>query len=575
MVNSRDLLAMMDDLIQLTIIDEESPQSFKVRAYEKAKIALETYPGDITSLSLSELSKLNNVGRATASKVREMIQTGTVASLDELRLKYPPDFVELSRIPGVGPKTLKLMRRELGIENLDTLKSAIDAQQLRTLPRMGAASEAKIAKAIDRLGLVGKHHRTPVGEALTAAHNLVEQLEAIDSVSKVEICGSIRRMAETVSDVDITVASSDPGEVISAVVNHPNTAEVIGAGTTKASIVTHRNLQIDVRVVDSHQFGAATLYFTGSKAHNVALRQRAIDSGLHLNEYGLIDAKTSQVIASETEHSIYSALGLDFIEAPLREATGEIEAASGGSLPQLVQLSDIRGDLHYHSDRSGDGRSTLADMISHAASRNYEYLAITEHGENLGGTGVSQADMADHRVMIDTIQSQYPDMTLLFGCELNIGPDGELDYDAEFRSELDYAVASVHSHFDLPAQDQTARLIRAISDPSVRSIGHLTGRYIGRRPGIDLDIDAVLTAMLEADVALEVNSSLSRLDASSDVVRLAVGRGVKLVINSDSHHISHLDRMIHGVRTAQRGWAPRDQVINTWPRSRFLEWLNP
>jgi DNA polymerase (family 10) len=595
MTTTADVLAMLDELAALTTLDEESSQSFKVRAYENARHGIEGHGGDVTGLSVSELTEIKGVGRSTATKIRELIDTGTVAKLDSLRQRYPPAFVALSKIPGLGPKTLKLIRSQLGVEDLDGLKAAIAAEQLRSLPRMGATSEAKIAKAIDRLGLGGKDRRTPVADAWPLAERLVAEVRLVDSVTGAAFCGSLRRMSETVGDIDITVAATDPAAVMAAVVAHPAVAEVVLSGGTKTSFLTSTGLQVDVRVVAPHQFGAAMLYFTGSKAHNIALRQRAMDRGWLLNEYGLLqpaeDAEEAgaeeargdevaaevpaeaTVIASATEEEIYAALDLAFIPPPLREATGEIEAAAAGTLPDVVELSDIKGDLHYHTDRSGDGRAPLADMVKVAFDRGYDYLAITDHGEDLVINGSTRAQMLAHRDAIRALQDEYPDLTLLFGCELNIGPTGGLDYDPEFRAEFDYTVASVHSHFDGSQRDQTARLVKAIADPSVSSIGHLTGRYIGRRPGIEIDVDIVLEALHHFDVALEINGALDRLDAASDVVRRAVTRGVKLVINTDSHHTSELGRMEYGVLTAQRGWARRELVVNTWDRDRFLAWV--
>jgi len=571
---------MLDDLIRLTILEEESPQSFKVRGYEKARLGIEAHGDDITQLSEAQLTKISGVGKSTASKIREFLETGTVDKLEKLRAEYPPEFAELAKIPGLGPKTLKLVRSELGVQNLEDLRAAIAEQRLRSLPRMGATSEAKIAKAIERLGLTGKDRRTPIAEALPLARRLVEDLEAVPEVSDVLHCGSLRRMAETVGDIDITVASDEPAAVMEAVLTHPEVSEVVLTGDTKTSFLTAKGLQVDVRVVEPAQFGAATMYFTGSKAHNIALRQRAMARGWLLNEYGLLDG--DRVVASKTEQEIYEALDLAYIPPPMREDSGEVRAArtdvdpegddDHAGLPDLVQLSHIRGDLHYHTDRSGDGRSPLADMVAVAAARGYRYLAITDHGEDLAINGSTAEEMLEQREKIRALQDDYPDMTILWGCELNIGPDGGLDYDHEFRALFDYTVASVHSHFDQPVADQTDRLVRAIEDPTVNSIGHLTGRYIGRRPGIELDVDKVLDALLANDVALEINGALDRLDAASDVVRRAVDRGIKLVINTDSHHTSELGRMEYGVLTAQRGWTPRELVVNTWPRRKFLSW---
>ncbi len=573
MATNADIAAMLDELVTLTTLEEESSQSFKVRAYEKAKLALEAHGRDVTGLSAGELTKISGIGKSTASKIREYIDTGSVAKLDDLRTKYPPEFVELSRIPGLGPKSLKLIRSELNVENLDDLKRALDNEQIRELPRMGATSEAKIAKAIDRLGLTGKDRRTPIADALPLAERLTADLEALESVTAAQYCGSLRRMSETIGDIDITVASTDPAAVMDVVVNHHEVNEIVVSGETKTSFLTKTGLQVDVRVVEPSQFGAAILYFTGSKAHNIALRQRAIDRGWLLNEYGLMEG--DDVVAGKTEKAIYDALDLPFIPPPMREATGEIEAgASDDGLPNLIERKHIRGDLHYHTDRSGDGRSSLPDMVAVAAAEGYDYLAITDHGEDLAINGSNREQMLEHRDRIRKLQESYPDMMIMFGCELNIGAEGGLDYDEEFRRLFDYTVASVHSHFDLPVAEQTKRLINAIEDPTVNSIGHLTGRYIGRRPGIELDIEPVLDALVDNDVALEINGALQRLDAASDVVRRAVDKGVKLVINTDSHHTSELGRMEYGVLTAQRGWAPKELVVNSWTVKRFTKWAN-
>jgi DNA polymerase (family 10) len=569
--SNQQVIAMLDELVRLTILEEESPQSFKVRAYEKARLGLEAHGEEISGLTVAQLTAIDGIGKSTAAKIREFLDTGTVDKLERLRAEYPREFAELAKIPGLGPKTLRLVRRELGVQDLEGLREAIASERLRTLKGLGATSEAKIAKAIERLGLTGKDRRTPIADALPLAVRLVEDLEALPGVSRARYCGSLRRMSETVGDVDITVASTEPAAVMAAVLGHPEVVDVVLTGETKTSFLTATGLQVDVRVVKPAQFGAATLYFTGSKAHNIALRQRAMDRGWLLNEYGLLDG--DRVVASRTEREIYEAIDLPWIPPPMREGTGEIEAgADEAGLPDLVELSHIRGDLHYHTDRSGDGRSSLADMVAVAAAKGYDYLAVTDHGEDLAINGSSAAEMLAHRDRIRAIQDHHPDMVILWGCELNIGPGGGLDYDADFRALFDYTVASVHSHFDQSEGDQTARIVRAIEDPTVDSIGHLTGRYIGRRPGIELDIPVVLDALVANDVALEVNGALQRLDAASDVVRRAVDRGVKLVINTDSHHTSELGRMEYGVLTAQRGWAPRELVVNTWSRRRLLAW---
>jgi DNA polymerase (family X) len=571
-ITTRDVLAMLDEMARLTILAEGSPQSFKVRAYENAIHGIEAAGADVTSLDPAELERIKGVGRSIAEKIRELVETGTVEKLEHLRAEYPPAFVELSRIPGLGPKSLSRLRRELGIETLDDLRRALDAHALRELPGFGAASEDKIARAVERLGMHGKDRRTPIGDALPVAEAMVERLSAVPGVVEARWCGSLRRFAETIGDVDVVVAADGGAPVMSEVRGHPAVDEVILSGDTKTSILTREGLQVDVRVVEPGQIGAALLYFTGSKAHNIALRRRAIDRGLLLNEYGLFVAGTDEPVAQAGEEDIYRALGLAFIPPELREDEGEIEAAAEGRLPDLVTLDAIRGDLHDHTVRSGDGRSTLDEMVRAAIARGHEYLAITDHGEDLSINGSTWEEMLAHRDAIRRIQEEHPGIGLLWGCELNIGPEGSLDYDLERRMELEWCVASVHSHFDLPRVEQTRRLVAAIADPSVHVIGHLTGRYLGRRPGIEIDVDAVLDALAEHGVALEVNAALQRLDAPAEVVRRAVAKGVDLAISTDAHHTTELARMAYGVATARRGWAPGSAVLNARGRDHLLAW---
>lgn len=570
-VTTREVLEMLSELARLTTLEEGSPQSFKVRAYDNARGAIEGEGVDVTALSKSELTAIKGVGGSTADKILEFVSTGRVEKLERLREEYPPPFLELTRIPGLGPKTLTLIRSELGVESLEDLKAAIAAERLRDLPGLGKTSEEKIARAIERLGLHGKDRRTPIVEALPLARRLAAELAELEGVTAAAYCGSLRRFADTIGDVDIVVATTRPQPVMDRVAGHRLATEVVGHGDTKTSILTRSGLQVDVRAVTPEQFGSAILYFTGSKAHNIALRQRAIDRGWLLNEYGLLDQ--DEVIASRREEDVYAALDLPWIPPPLREGTGEIEAAARGEIPRLVELEDIRGDLHYHTNRSGDGRSSLEEMVKAAVERGYEYVAITDHGEDLAINGSTRQEMLDHRDRIRDLEQQQG-IRLLFGCELNIGPDGSLDYDADFRRQFDYCVASVHSHFDLDAESQTVRLLTALADPSVDVVGHLTGRYVGRRPGIELDLDAVLEGLATTGVALEVNGALDRLDATADVIRRAVRGGVDLTISTDSHHVTELVRMEYGVEWARRGWAPLAAVVNTRRSDDLEAWLS-
>jgi len=567
-VSNASVIAMLSELAYLTTLEEGTPQSFKVRAYETAVGAVEGYDGNVAELTLDELQKIKGIGESIAKAIREFVDSGSVARLETLRERYPPGLVEMSRIPGIGPKTTKLLRDELGVTDVESLQAAIDRQEVRALPGLGEKTEAKIGRAIQRLGLTVEDRRFPIAEALPLALRLCEEIRDIKGVVAVEHCGSLRRFSDTVGDIDITVATEDPQPVMDHVAD--GGVEVVAHGSTKTSIVTRSGLPVDCRAVEPGTFGAATLYFTGSKGHNIVLRQRAIDRGWLLNEYGLYEGENC--LASETEAEIYEKLDLSYIPPEVRENSGEIEVAENGDFVDLVELSDIRGDLHYHTDRSGDGRSSLDEMVIAGVERGYAYLAITDHGENLSMNGLNRTEMLELRSDIDELATRYPDIRLLFGCELNIGPDGMLDYDEEFRSNFEWGVASVHSHFDLDQAQQTDRILKAIADPSVKAIGHLTGRYIGRRPGIDLDVDAVLEGLAEADVALEVNGALERLDAPATIVRKAVSRGVKLVISTDSHHVSELKRMAYGVASARRGWATKGSVANTMEAESFIAW---
>jgi DNA polymerase (family 10) len=353
----------------------------------------------------------------------------------------------------------------------------------------------------------------------------------------------------------------------------PIVKEALGKGETKTSVLTQAGMQVDLRVVDPDQYGAALLYFTGSKAHNIRLRQLALERDWTLNEYALSEIESGKVVASRTEEDIYDALGLAFIEPPLREDTGEIEAALQQNLPDLVRLADIKGDLHVHTDLSGDGHEALEDMLDAVAARGMAYVAITDHGEDLRINGASRAEMLAQRERIAGLAKRYQPMEILHGCELNIDRDGHIDYDDEFLAGFDWGVASVHSLFDLDQVAQTRRVVTAMENPAVNAIGHLTGRQIGSRPGIDLDIDAVIEAAVATGTALEVNCHLRRLDINPKVARRAAAAGAHLVISTDAHTIGELDQMQWGVLNAQRGWVDKGRVVNTWPVDQFRKWV--
>ncbi len=574
----RQLIELFRELAELTTLDEGSPQSFRVRAYENAMRAIEGIAGDLDAMPLAALTKIDGIGKSTAQKIRELVDTGKVRKLEDLRQKYPPALVELSRVPGIGPKRVATLRHDLGVQSLDDLRAALAAQTIRALPGFGEKSEHNIARALERLGLTGEERRTPIEDAMPIARELCAELGKMPEVVAARYCGSLLRMRETVADVDVVVAATDARPIMDRLVKLPLAHEVLAHGETKTSLLTRTGLQIDVRVVEPDALGAATMYFTGSKAHNIKLRQRAIERGLLLNEYGLSETDGGKVIASKTEEEIYRALDLPWIPEVLREDQGEVEAALAGALPESIALDDMLGDLHVHTSLSGDGRSPLEGMLETARARGYRYLAVTDHAENLAINGVPREKLLAQREELRRVQERFPEMRLYHGCELNIGPDGSLDYDQDFRMSFDWCVAAVHSHFELPPAEQTKRLLAAIANPAVSVIGHLSGRRIGSRPGIEFDIDEVLAAAADSGTAIEINSSLARLDASAEVLRRAralAERGKKLVfvISTDAHHTSELDRMQWGTRHALRGWVDKAQVANTWDAKRFSAWV--
>ncbi len=575
MRSNSDIARVLQELAELLKLEEGSPQAFRVRAYEKAAGAVRDHPGNVASMSEADMLALDGVGKSTAAKIRQIADTGTLDTVERLRGKYPPEFVALTRIPGLGPKTVIMLRDRLGVQTVDDLRAVIAAEKLRELPGLGAKSEEKIAKAIERLGLHGKDRRTPIIRVLPVADDLVATLGELDGVVQVTACGSLRRFRETIGDVDIVVAAGKSEPIMDAFVELPVVGEVIGHGSTKSSILTKDGLQVDLRVVAPSEFGAASLYFTGSKEHNIELRQRAIAAGQTLNEYALAGAETGEVVAAATEHDIYAALGLDFVPPEMREGTGEIALAAEGALPALVTEADIRGDLHVHSTWSGDGRSSLDDMIAAASGRGLAYVAMTEHAEDLAINGLSRDEVRREREEIVRLRDEYPDLRILHGAELNIGPDGTLDYDYDFLMDFDWCVASVHSHFDLPQEQQMARVLAAMEHPAVNVIGHLTGRKVGRRPGIELDVTAVFETAITTGTALEINSHLDRLDVPADMLRTARDlEDLVFVISTDSHHVREYSNLRWGVRNARRGWVDTARVANTWPTKRFLEWAD-
>jgi DNA polymerase (family 10) len=569
--SKQDILDMLRELAELTILDEGDPQSFRVRAYENAAHAISAQATDLGRLTVKDLQKIGNVGKSTAEKIRELIETGKVAKLEALRQKHPPGIVALMRLPGLGPKAVARLRAELDVQSLADLRGALAAHRLRDLRGFGEKSEEKLLRTLERMDKEGGVGRTPISVALPVANRLVARLLEVPGVTHASACGSLRRFSETVGDIDIVVVAAAAEPVMEALVALPVVDRVLGRGDTKTSVVTQRGLQIDVRVVAAHQLGAALLYFTGSKAHNIKLRQRALARGLTLNEYALSEIEGGRVVASQTEEEIYRALGLPWIPPVLREDAGEIEAAEAGTLPR--PMGQIIGDFHVHTDVSGDGRSTLDEVIASARARGLRVLALTDHAE---GTlsGVDRQAFLDQRARIRAKQAELGDaLTLLHGVELNIGPKGELDYDLEFRRTFDWCLASVHDRFDLDRAAQTARITTAMADPTVRMIGHLSTRMIGARPPIDVDFDAILDAAEVTGTALEVNGALPRLDLSVELLHRARLRNVTFLLTSDAHHADELARVGFASLNAERAWVDPERVANAWPTERLLAWL--
>jgi DNA polymerase (family X) len=569
-----EVARLLDELAVLTEIAEGNPNAFRVRAYQNAQRAVLGLRRDVGEMSEAELARVKGLGKSTAAKIREYVQTGTIAKLEELRAAHPRGQRDLLKVPGLGAKTVGLLQSTLGITDLPGLQAAIDDGRLAALPGMGAKTVDNLVDAIGKLGLTSKDRRVPIADAMPVAERTVAALRQVPGVVDAAYAGSLRRFRETIGDLDLLVATDDPEPVRAAMLALDEIDRVIGSGETKTSVVTRDGLQIDLRVVPPGSFGAAMVYFTGSKAHNIRLRQRALDRDWTLNEYALAHHDdAAEVVAAATEEAIYAALGLPFIAPELREDDGEIEAAAAGQLPDLPTLADLRGDLHVHTDLSGDGHEPLERMVAAAVERGRDYVGITDHAENLTINGVSREAMEAQRVRLRELEQQRGDVRLLHGAELNIGVDGSLDYDPAFLATFDWLVASVHSHFGRSVAEQTARVVAAIREPSVTAIGHLTGRMLGRRPGIELDAEQVLDAAAATGTAIEINASLHRLDAPATVIREGIARGVRFVISTDAHRIGDLDRMRFGVAQARRAGAGKDVILNTRDAAGFVAWL--
>ncbi|MFJ4796657.1 DNA polymerase/3'-5' exonuclease PolX [Kitasatospora purpeofusca] len=561
----RELLQEYADLISITGGD-----AFRARAYEKAARAVGGHPADIDGLDVKGLQQIPGVGRSTAEKIAEYLTGGRIEALETLRAEIPSGVRAMMSVPGVGPKRALALYRDLGIASVDELAEAIRADRLSEVPGLGERSGEKILHGIELVRQSGG--RTLLDAATALADRIVEAIAAVPGCTRCAHAGSLRRMRETVGDIDVLATAEDSAPLMAALTALPCTAEVIGTGPTKTSIRTTDGIQVDLRVVPEEDWGAALVYFTGSKAHNIKLRTMAVRAGLKLSEYGLFDAEGGEKIVSASEDEVYAALGLPWIAPPLREDRGEIEAALRGELPELVTEADLRGDLHTHTDLT-DGLATLEEMIDTAAARGYAYYAVTDHAPDLVMQRMTDEKMLAQRERLSELAGRHRRMRLLHGTELNIGPDGTVDWPAEFLSGFDVCVASVHSHFGADRDAQTRRLIRACENPHVHIIGHLTTRRIGRRGPIDVDLDAVFATAARTGTAIEINSSPQRLDLRDEDVLRAKRHGVKFSIDSDAHATPHLAYPRYGIGTAQRAWLTAEDVINTWPWQRLKRFL--
>ncbi|GGV80033.1 DNA polymerase/3'-5' exonuclease PolX [Streptomyces griseoloalbus] len=575
MVRSNDevaaLLAEYADLISIT-----GGEAYRARVYEKAARAIGGHHADVATLDVKGLREIPGVGKSIAEKVTEYFRSGSVSAVEELRARIPAGVRRLTAIPTLGPKKAHALYEELGISSVDELVDAVHAEKLRDLKGFGPRTEEKILRGVELLRSAGD--RVLLDVAMELAEDLVGRLSEVPGCRRCAYAGSLRRVRETIGDIDVLVAARRSAPLMRAFTELPYVTEVVAQGTAKTSVRTDRGLAVDLRVVSPDAWGAALQYFTGSKAHNIRTRELAVRQGFKLSEYGLFDAESGEKIVSETEEEVYARLGLPWIPPTLREDRGEIEAGLGGDLPELLQEADLRGDLHTHTDLT-DGLAPLENMVAAAAERGYAYYAVTDHAPNLSMQRMTDERMLAQREQVRKLDGAYGrrggrgGMRLLHGTELNIDPDGEVDWPPEFLAGFDLCVASVHSHFDQTREQLTRRIVRACENPFVNIIGHPTARIIGRRPGIDADLDEVFAACARTGTALEINSHPDRLDLRDEDILRARRHGVRFAVDSDAHSVVHLSHVRYGVGTAQRGWLTRNDVINTWPEARLRRFL--
>lgn len=568
MSKNAEIAEIFEQIAKMLSILDENP--FKIRAYKKAALnILELNENIEDRVSQDDVTDIPGVGKDLANKVKEYVESGEIKEFDKLQEKVPLEMTELLGILGLGPKTLALLYRELHVRGLEDLEKVLDSDEVLTFKGLGQKKVDEIKKGIPLLKQ--KRDRTRLGIALPLAETIKKEVEAIKGTEGTIIAGSIRRMRETIKDIDILTISDDTERTVKEFTELPFVKDVLASGSTKGSVITKDGIQVDLRVVGPESYGGALQYFSGSQAHNIRLRSIAQKNGLRINEYGIF--KGEDKIAGEAEKQMYSTLDLPFIPPELREDRGEIEAAIDGNLPDLIELRDIKGDLHMHTTWS-DGKATIQEMAESAMELGYEYVAITDHSPSSTiANGLSIERLKDKKQELVSVNKKIKGINILMGSEVDITTDGTLDYPDEVLKELDVVIASVHSGFKMDRDTITKRILTALENPYVHALGHPTGRLINQRDPYDVDIDQLIEAALKHDKALEVNSSYQRLDLKDLHVKKAVEAGVKIIISTDAHRPKGLLQMRYGIGTARRGWVQKKDVLNALEFDELNEWL--
>jgi DNA polymerase (family 10) len=574
-MENHEIAAVFEEISNLMKILQDDPKwTFKAAAYDRAKRVIESYPKRLAEIARDPARKLTDIpgiGADLAKKIAELAETGKSEYHQEQLKKIPRGLLDLLQLQTVGPQKVRLFYKELQIQNVDDLEAAAKAGRLRTLPKMDVKSEENILKAIEVFRrAVGRFH---LDTAFDTAQELAEYLHQHKAVEEVTPAGSLRRGRETVGDLDLLVTGRDPAAIAEHFAKFPGIAQILAKGEDKVSVKLANDMQVDVRLLGRESYGAALQYFTGSKEHNVALRDRAKRQGLKLSEYGLF--KGEKVVASRTEEEIYEKLGLAWIPPELRESVGEIEAAEKGELPKLVELADIKGDLQMHTTAS-DGRTSVEEMAEAAKQRGYKYILITDHSKAVVvANGLDEKRAAENIRRIHAARKKVKGIEIWAGTEVDIMGDGSLDYPDDLLKQFDIVLASVHSRMTMPADEMTERLLKALRNPFVRILGHPTGRHLLKRDPFAFDVEKVFAEAQKLGVILELNGNPERLDLCDRHVKLARDRGMKLVISTDAHHPDHFDFMRYGVMTARRGWMEKAAIINTFTPEKLLASLRP